>query len=201
MVAYRIAALCLPAAAAFLAPALWAWRPGWKAATAGHAALLLVATTWGLIAGASGAAMVAVPVVATAFAGFALGLHLAAGQVVSGLAVTLLCSTLFLAPPFVDDAANRNRSDLAQSRFDTLISVNPWAAIAASVFSLDILRDFQSIYRTHMADYVTARPPSWAALSAGYALAGIILGAASMGARRIRRPPPQSTINNPQSSP
>src|SRR5262245_8304143 len=190
MIAYRIAALCLPAAAAFLAPALWAWRPGWKAATAGHAALLVLATTWGLVAGASGSALVAVPAVATAFAGFALALHHAAGQVVSGFAVILLSSTLFLAPSIVGDATSRNRRDLAQSRLDSLLDVNPWAALAGGVFKLDLMRDgLPSMYRTHMADYVDAHPPSWGSLSAGYALAGIVLGAASWGARRIRRTP------------
>src|SRR5688572_6121827 len=117
MQAFRIAALALPAATAFLAPALWAWRPGWKPTTVGVLGLVGFVLVWGLIAGAPGAALAAA-VMSVAFAAFALGLHLAAGQVVSGLTVVLLCSTLFLAPAVVGDAVKRDRP--AQPRADFL---------------------------------------------------------------------------------
>lgn len=188
MISFRIAALALPAAAAFLAPALWSWRPGWKAATLGHAALFAVILLWGLVAGASGAALLAVGVMFTAFALFALGLHLAAGQVVSGFAVVLVSATLFVAPSVVEDSVNRGQRDLAQSRLDAMLSVNPWCVLAAGPFKLDLLRDLNSMYRTGVADYVEARPPAWGGVAAGYAAGGILLGAVSLWARRLRSP-------------
>ncbi len=189
MTGFRIAALALPAAAAFLAPALVAWRPGWKAPAMGHAALVAVVFMWGVIAGASGGALLSVAGLSTGFALFALGLHLAAGQVVSGLVVVFLGATLFLAPPAVNDAIGRR--DLAQSRLDFLLSISPWAPLAARTFDLDLLRDFPSMYRTHMADYVEARPPAWGGVAAGYAAGGLFLGAAGIVARRLRLTPPQ----------
>ena len=193
---FRIAALALPAVAAFLAPALVAWRPGWKAPAIGHAALLAIVLAWGLAAGAAGSSLVAVVALSTAFALFALGLHLAAGQLVSGFAVVLIGSTLFLAPSVVNDAVDRKQRDVAQARLDFMLSVNPWAILAAGPFEIDLLRDFPSMYRTHLADYVEARPPAWGGVAASYAAGGLILGAASFGARRLRRPHPQSTIHN-----
>jgi hypothetical protein len=191
MIGFRIAALALPAASAFLAPALWTWRPGWKAATLGHAALLAVVIVCGVLAGAPRPALLAASVLSTAFAFFALGLHLAAGQVVSGLAVVLLCSTLFLAPSVIDDAVSRGRRrDLEW----TTCFFNPWASLAARPFERDLLREpGGAMYRTGVADYVSARPPSWGGMAAGYAAGGLLLAAAAVGVRRLRRPPhPQS---------
>ena len=184
---FRIAALALPAASAFLASALWAWKPNWKIAVIGVANLVVIVFLWGLLAGAPMGVLFAVVNLSLSFAFFALGLSMAAGQVVSGLAVVLLCSTLFLAPPVVLDAV-RGGGSHAQSRFDTLISLNPWAVLAAGSFNDDLLRDFPTMYRTQVADYVEARPPAWGGVAGGYTLAGLILGAAAWGARRLRRP-------------
>src|SRR5688572_2353326 len=191
MSAFRVAALLLPAAAAFLAPALWKWRPGWKAATLGHGALLALVLAWGLAAGASLSILAPVLAVATAFAGFALGLHLAAGQVASGLAVIALCSTLFLAPPVVAHAVEAKQVGEAQERLNTMLSVNPWAVLAADVFGIDLLRDLPSMYRSShaMADFVEARPPSWGGVAAGFAAAGLFFAGVSVAAARLRRKP------------
>ena len=187
MTGFRIAALALPAAAAFLAPALWKWRSCWKEPAIGHAALLAVVLAWGAIAGAPASSLLAVAALATGFALFASGLYLAAGQVASGLSVVLLGATLFLAPSVVRESADRGRADQAQSRLDFLLAVNPWAVLAAGSFNVDLVR-VPSIYRTHMADYVEARPPGWAGVAAGYAAAGLLLITAAMIARRLRKP-------------
>lgn len=186
MTAFRIAAFALPAAAAFLAPALWAWRPGWRAATFGVLGLVAFVLAWGVIAGAAGGALLATSLLSLAFAVFALGLHLAAGQVVSGLAVAALCSTLFLAPQVVVHAVGQGDPGVAQSRMDFMMSVNPWAALASGPFHVDLLRDYPSVYRTHLADYVEARPPGWGGLAAGYLFGGLMLGGATLAARRMR---------------
>ena len=199
MTGFRIAALALPAAVAFLAPALWAWRPGWKPAAIGAAGLVAVVTAWGLLAGAPGAALLATAVLSLAFGLFGLGLYFVAGQVVSGLVVVLLCATLFFTPQAVDDAVTRGPKGAAQERVDFLVSINPWTVLAVGPFQIDLFRDFQSMYRSHVADYAEARPSAWGGVAAGYAIGGLaLIGAAALG-RRLRRPP--STINNPQSSP
>lgn len=187
MTGFRIAALALPAAAAFLAPALWRWRACWKEPAIGHAALLVIVLAWGVIAGAPASSLFAVAAISTGFALFASGLHLAAGQVVSGVAVVLLGATLFLAPAVVRDSIDRRSPELAQSRLDFMLSVNPWAVLAAGTFDIDLLR-VQSMYRTHMADYVEARPPAWPGVATGYALGGVLLGTAAIAVRKLRKP-------------
>lgn len=196
MTSFRVAALLLPAAGAFLAPALWSWRPGWKAAAIGHAALLAIVATWGLAAGGPGSAILAAAAMSTAFTLFALGLHLAVGQVLSGWIVIALNATLFLAPSLVRDAVERNESHLAQARVDNLLAVNPWAVLAAGPFKLDLFRDLPSMYRSsHAADYADARPPAWPGVAGGYALGGALLIGAVIAARRWRRP--ATVIHNP----
>jgi len=189
---FRIAALTLPGAAAFLAPALWAWKQEWKIAGIGIAGLVGFVFLWGILAGAPFDTLLAVSVVSLSFSAFALELSMVAGQVVSGLAVVLLCSTLFLAPTVVEDAVKHGRP--APPRVDLLLSVNPWASLAGGPFKLDLFRDFKLMYRTQVADYADARPPAWGGVAARYAGGGILLGAAAFGVRRIRRraPPLQS---------
>jgi hypothetical protein len=182
---FSVAALSLPLVSALLAPALWSWRPGWKAVSIGQGALLLVVGAWGLIAG-SGAVLAATLGLSVAFALFALGLHLAAGQVVSGLVVLALNATLFLAPTAVGDALAHGGSEKAQARLDLLLQVNPWTSLAGREFKIDLLRDLESMYRTGVADNVAARPPAWPGLAAAYVTVGLILGAAAIATRRKR---------------
>jgi hypothetical protein len=187
--AFRIAAFMLPAAAAFLAPALWTWRRDWKPPVTGVAALVGIVFLWGILAGAPMGALLAVSLVSLSFAVFALGLSMVAGQVVSGLVVVLLCSTLFLAPAVVKDAVGRGGPDVAQARMDVMMSLNPWATLASAAFRVDLLRDYPSMYRMQLADYVEARPPGWGGVAAGYAVGGFILGAAALASRRTRGTP------------
>lgn len=202
MIAFRIAALALPPAAAFLASALLAWQPGWKSATIGHAALCAPVLLGGLVAGASGGTILGVLLLSTAFAALGAGLQLAAGQVTAGLVSCLLAASVFFAPAAVSDALAlppeagekpeayaRRKVGTAQSRLDFLMSVNPWTVIASSVFELDILR-WPRLYRTGMADYVSARPRGWGSAAAGFAVAGIVIGGAGLALRRrLRRSP------------
>lgn len=190
MTGFRIAALALPAAAAFLASALWVWKPNWKIAVIGVANLVVIVSLWGVLAGAPMATLLAVSVVSLSFALFALGLSMVAGQVVSGLVVVLLCSTLFFAPQAVEDAVARGLKDAPQKRVDLLISINPWTVLAAGPFKKDLLRDFGSMYRAHVADYAEARPPGWGGIALGYTLGGLALGGVALLIRRKRSPQP-----------
>ncbi len=184
MIVFRIAALALPLAAAFLAPALLAWRPGWKAATLGHAALCAPVLLLGLIAGAGIATLLGVLVLATAFAILASGIHLALGQVAAGLIACLLSASVFFAPQAVDDAIQKGQAAVISSRINFCFSMNPWAGVASSLLGMDVLHDFHSLYRAHLADYVDVRMPGWGELSAMYAILGIGIGGAGLSLRR-----------------
>jgi hypothetical protein len=190
VIAFRIAALALPLAAAFLAPALLAWRPGWKAATIGHAALCAPVILLGLISGAGLATLLGVVVLATAFTLLASGIHLAMGQVAAGVAACLLTASVFFAPQAVDDAIEKKQVAAIPSRINLCFSVSPWAGMASSPLGMDVLHDFRSLYRAHLADYAGVRIPGWTGLAAGYALIGVVVGGAGLALRRrFRRSP------------
>jgi len=187
VIAFRIVAFALPLASAFLAPALLAWKPGWKAASIGHAALCAPVLVAGLLAGASAGTILGVLLLSTAFAILAAGLHLAAGQVAAGLASCLLAASVLLAPRVVEEAIERNDAAAIRSRMDVLVAVSPWAVMASSLFGLDILRDMPTLYRTHLADYTDVHAPGWAKVAAWYTLSGVLLGTAAIAARRLRK--------------
>lgn len=190
MIAFRIVALALPLAAALLAPALLAWKPGWKAATLGHAALCALVALLGLISGAGMATLLGVVVLASSFALLASGMHLALGQVAAGLVACLLSASVFLAPQAVEDATRKNQLAEIAPRINLCFSVSPWAGMASSLFGMDVLRDFRSLYRAHLADYAGVRIPGWGELATGYAIVGIVVGGASLAVRRrFRRSP------------
>ena len=190
MIAFRIAALALPLAAALLAPALLAWKPGWKAATLAHAALCALVVLFGLISGAGMAVLLGVVLLASSFTLLATGIHLAMGQVAAGLVACLLAGSVFLAPQGVDDAIQRNQLAAIAPRINLCFSVSPWAGMASSLFGMDVLRDFRSLYRAHLADYADVRIPGWGDLATGYAIVGIIVGGAGLAVRRrFRRSP------------
>jgi len=190
VIAFRIAALALPLAAAFLAPALLAWKPGWRAATLGHVALCALVLLLGLIAGAGIATLLGVVVLATSFAILASGIHLAAGQVPAGLAACLISASVFFAPQAVDDAIQKREVAVISSRINFCFSMSPWAAVASSLLGMDVLHDFRSLYRFHLADYADVRMPTWGDLAAAYSILGIVVGGAGLALRRkFRRSP------------
>jgi len=186
--AFRILAFTLPLASALLAPALLAWRPGWKAASIGHAALCAPVLVAGLVAGAGAGTILGVLLLSTAFALLATGLHLAAGQVASGLVSCLLTATVIVAPQVVEEAMDRNDAAAFRSRIGALVAVNPWAVMAGSLFGLDIFREMPTLYRGHLADYPAPPTPAWPGVATAYALTGVLLGAEAMTARKLRKP-------------
>jgi len=186
MATIRFAAFLLPFLAALLAPALLEARPGWRAAAIGHGVLLLAVLVIGLAAGASVGTIAAVLLFSTAFAALGAAAHRAAGQVASGLLVVALGSTIFLAGPIVRDALDRGGD--ASARLETLLAVNPYAVLDASVFGRDVLREPVMYRQNHVADYLqTARYPSWGRTAVGYLLAAALL--AAVGEWRRRRSP------------
>lgn len=126
---------------------------------------------------------------------FTAGLHLSleAGrvrregcQILSGLVLVFLMSTLFWAGPLIRDAADRGASGQAIYRRITMaLDVNPFFVTGYSIFDTDLLH-LPLFYRMGMADFQHGTP-GWGASSAGFAIVGLVLGLVGVGLRRIRR--------------
>lgn len=167
-------------------------RAAWAAGTAGAGVALVAAAA--LAAGAAGAAVPLAALLA-AFCAFAAALYLLAEelalpseacQLVSGLAVVFLMSTVFLLGPVVRHAEEAGLSGEAIARrIEWALGVNPFAAAGYSIFGAALLHE-PALYRTGAADFQHAWP-RWGATAAGYALAALALAGAAGGARAIRR--------------
>ena len=109
-------------------------------------------------------------------------------QILAGLAVCALMSTLFWAAPLVRDAADRGASGEALYRRITLsLDVNPFFVIGYSIFDVDLIHSSAFFYRLGMADFQHGTP-TWGASSAGFAVAGLLCAALAAGLRRLRTP-------------
>lgn len=110
------------------------------------------------------------------------------GQILAGLALSVLMSTLFWAGPLIRAAADRGASGEAIYRRITLsLDANPFLVIGYSIFNVDMIHESPLFYRWGMADFQHGTP-SWAASSAGFAALGLALAALGAGARRLRKP-------------
>ncbi|MBI4565750.1 MAG: hypothetical protein HY716_13745 [Planctomycetes bacterium] len=186
MTFFWIVSFLLPPAAGFLAPAMLAWKPSWKAAAIGHGALCALVAAAGLWAGASIGTVAAVLAFSTAFAALAAGAHVAAGQISSGLIVVVLGSTLFAGGPLIQEAVDRGDAGAIESRMNFLLAVNPYPVMAGSIFHIDVLRQ-PILYSWHYADYLREiRYPAWWATGLGYLAAAAALAGAGMVRRRWR---------------
>lgn len=188
MTGFYVVAHLAPAAAAFLAPALLEARPGWKAAAFGHGAVLAVLILAGLVAGAGVSTVLLCAIFATAFALLAVGVHLAAGQVASGLVVVLLLAGPAIGAPWAREAIDRGED--ASDRVGLLLTLSPFAVQDASLLGRDVLRERVLYSTTHFADYLpTVRYPKWGPVAGTYVAAGLLLGALGL-VRRGRRVAP-----------
>jgi len=108
-------------------------------------------------------------------------------QVVAGLVVCFLMSTLFWVGPLIRAAADHRADGASISRRITLsMDVNPFFVMAYSIFDVDLLH-LPLFYNMGMADYVSS-PPRWGVSSAGFAIAGASLLALAAGLRRVLKP-------------
>ena len=109
-------------------------------------------------------------------------------QIVSGLVVCFLMSTLFWMGPIIRDSADAGASGEAIHRRITLaMGVNPYFTMAYSIFRDDLLH-LPFFYKTDLAGF-QHDTPRWPATSAGFALAGLVLGAAAVSVRRVWKKP------------
>lgn len=107
-------------------------------------------------------------------------------QIGTGLVVCLLMSTIFIAGPIIRDSADAGAGGEAISRRITLaLDVNPTCVLGYSIFQTDLLY-LPVFYRWDLAGFQHEKP-AWTASSLGYLLAGLLLGALSLGARRVLR--------------
>jgi hypothetical protein len=109
-------------------------------------------------------------------------------QILSGLALCVLMSTLFWAGPLIRAAADRGATGEAIYRRITVsLDVNPFLVIGYSIFDVDLIHSSAFFYRLGMADFQHGTP-SWGATSAGFAVAGLIFASVAVGLRRVLRP-------------
>ena len=109
-------------------------------------------------------------------------------QIVAGLVVCLLMSTVFVFGPIIRDSADAGASGAAISgRIGLMMDVSPLMVMGESIFGDDLLHR-PYIYRLDLAGYQHPSP-SWPATSAGYGLIGAALVGISIGLRRLRKTP------------
>ena len=109
-------------------------------------------------------------------------------QIVAGLVVCLLMSTVFVFGPIIRDSADAGATGAAISgRIGLMMDVSPLMVMGESIFAEDLLHK-PYIYRLDLAGYQHP-DPSWPATSVGYALVGAMLGALGVTIRRARKTP------------
>jgi uncharacterized membrane protein len=107
-------------------------------------------------------------------------------QVVAGLAVCVLMSTVFVFGPIIRDTADTGASGAAISqRIGLMMDVSPLMVMGESIFGDDLLHR-PYIYRLDLAGYQHPNP-SWPVTSAGYGVVGAALVGVSFGLRRLRK--------------
>jgi hypothetical protein len=107
-------------------------------------------------------------------------------QIVVGLAVCFLVSTVFWMGPIIRASADAGASgDAVYSRITLAMGVNPYFTMAYSIFDDDLLH-LPHFYRTDLAGF-QYELPRWPATSAGYALTGLVLGALATTIRRVKK--------------
>lgn len=147
--------------------------------------------------GESPALWVPVALLLVAFAGLVAGVYLLCeslraprevSQIVAGLVVCFLMSTLFWMGPIIRASADGGASGEAIfGRITLAMGVNPYFTMAYSIFKDDLLH-LPFFYKTDLAGF-QHETPRWGATSAGYAVAGILLGAVGAGIRRATKKP------------
>jgi hypothetical protein len=107
-------------------------------------------------------------------------------QIVAGLAVCFLLSTVFWMGPIIRASADAGAGgDVIFSRITLAMGVNPYFTMAYSIFDDDLLH-LPYFYRTDLAGFQYDLP-RWPATSAGYALTGLVLGALAVALRRVKK--------------
>ena len=108
-------------------------------------------------------------------------------QIVAGLAVCFLMSTVFWMGPMIRASADAGASGEAiYNRLTFAMGVNPYFTMAYSIFDDDLLHLPYFYVPTDLAGF-QKEMPRWGRTSSGYALVGLLLGAAAVTIRRARK--------------
>ncbi len=106
-------------------------------------------------------------------------------QIAAGLVVVALLGLIFCFGPVLRHAEEVGMSgDEIDRRITLALAVNPFMVLGYSVFNEDPLVS-PRLYPLGLRDY-RYRPPRWSRTAAGYALAGFVLFAASLGLTALR---------------
>lgn len=109
-------------------------------------------------------------------------------QVVAGLVVCFLMSTLFWMGPVIRASADSGATGEAiDNRITWAMGVNPYFTMAYSIFHDDLLH-LPFFYRTDLAGF-QHDVPRWPRTSAGFLLTGLVLGATAVSVRRVWKKP------------
>lgn len=194
---FRILAYLAPLAAGFgvaAALALTAGRPARRRAAAAGSVLGAVVLVLGIAAlGGSFVAWVQVAILLAAFSALVAGLYLlgeACGlppevsQIVSGLAVVALMSSVFWLGPIIRDSPDQSRAT-THGRITKTIAVNPFLVMGYSIFDYAPLHT-EGLRSLGLHDYEFTRP-RWGATAAGYLAFGLLFFGAGAGLRAARK--------------
>ncbi len=193
---FRILAYLAPLAAGFgvaAALALTADRPLRRRALAAASVLGVAVLLLGIAAlGGSFVAWIKVSILLAAFCGLVAGLYLLcescglpreASQIVSGLAVVALMSTVFWAGPLIRDSDDQSL-ETTYPRITRAIGVNPFLVMGYSIFDYAPLHT-DGLRGLGLHDYQFDRP-HWGSTSGGYALFGLLFAGAAWAIRALR---------------
>jgi hypothetical protein len=196
MVVFRTLAYLSPLIVGFGVPAalaLTAGKPPKRRAIAAGAVLGVVVVLLLLASFAESAALwFPLALLLVSFALLVAGIYLLCesaraprevSQIVACLVVCLLMATITIFGPIIRDSADAGASGRAiYDRITFAMDVNPFFVMAYSIFDTDLLL-LPYFYRTDLAGFQRGRP-SWGATSAGYSIAGAVLGLIGFGLRR-----------------
>lgn len=105
-------------------------------------------------------------------------------QILSSLVICALMASVFIAGPIIRSAAEEGAADGATYQRITLtMDVNPFFVMGYSIFNVDLLH-LPFFYKMGLADFQYGTP-SWGPSAAGFAIAGLVLLALSVGLRRL----------------
>jgi len=108
-------------------------------------------------------------------------------QIVCGLVLCALMSTLFWTGPLIRAVADRGASgESIYRRISVSLDLNPLFVTAYSIFDVDLLHKIH-FYKMGMADFQHGTP-AWGVSSAGFAVAGLVLASVAVGLRRAFKP-------------
>ena len=118
------------------------------------------------------------------FLGEACGLPREVSQILCGVLVVALMSTVFWAGPIIRDSPDQSAA-ATHDRITDAVAANPYLVMGYSIFNFNPLHG-DALRPLGLHDYQFDWP-SWKRTSGGYALFGLLFFGAGMGVRAVRK--------------